>query len=218
MEARGAPPRTPSFRGRSLQSQLARACAAGLLTGFHARTPRAHGKRATGPGHLPQGQAVARGRVPDPGHPSRKRWAPPPRGALVPPPQGAPPARKSVRCGVGDGSTSPLPPRPRQTGSGLRPPAPRRGRSGRETAHFWTPLTEAPGAPLLRAPFCRPHSAPSKLARACAVGLVTVPTATPPAPTEKGQRGPAACSNDGQLREGECPTADTPHRGTKRPP
>ena len=57
-------------------------------------------------------------------------------------------------------------------GSGPRPHAPKDGRSGAEER----PTPDAPHTGKRRppgAPSCRPHSAQSQLARACAVGLVT---------------------------------------------
>ena len=117
--------------------------------------------------------------MPDPGHPLRRQEAPPP-GTLVPPPRGAKPACKSARCGVGDGSPRPHSPRPRKRGSGPRQPAPRTGSLGEgECPTPDTPPPQAQGAPP-EAPSCRPHSAQSQLARACAVGLVTGPEAHTP--------------------------------------
>ena len=72
MEAGGAPFRTTSCRPHSAQRQHARACAVGLVT-----CPQAHGKRAAGPGRTPQGRAVGKGRVPNPGHPTWRPEAPP---------------------------------------------------------------------------------------------------------------------------------------------
>ena len=103
----------------------------------------------------------------------------PPRGALVPPPQGAKPAHKSARCGVGNRSPRPHPPHPQPVGSAPRPHAPKDGRSG--LGERPTPDAPHPGKrrpPL--APSCRPHSAQSQLARARAVGLVTGPHAHNP--------------------------------------
>ena len=44
------------------------------------------------------------------------------------------------------------------------------------------------------------------------------PRPPPPVPKENRQRLPAACPRDGRWEEGECPTPDTPHGGTRRPP
>ena len=67
-------------------------------------------------------RVVRGGRVPDLGRPTPRQGAPPP-STLMPPPQRAMPARKSARCGVGDGSPRPYPPRPQPVGSGPRPHA-----------------------------------------------------------------------------------------------
>ena len=79
-----------------------------LVTGCHACTPRAHSKQAAVSAHLPQGQAVGRGRLPNPKHTWRRQEAPLP-GALVMPPQFGQAARKSVRCEVGNRSPHPHP-------------------------------------------------------------------------------------------------------------
>ena len=140
------------------------------VTGPRARSPRAQ-RRAAVPGRPPQARAVGGGRVLYPGNPSRGHEAPLP-GALLLPPQRAKPARKSVRCGIGDGPPRPHPPRSRQRGSWRRPSEPRTGGGGRESARPRTRLTEARGPPP-GAPLCRPHSVQSQLARACTVELVT---------------------------------------------
>ena len=89
--------------------QHARARAVGLVTGPHPRTPRTHSQWVVGPGRTPErtsgrGWESARPRTPH----TQARGAPPP-GALVPPPKRAKPARKSARCGVGDGRPRPHP-------------------------------------------------------------------------------------------------------------
>ena len=164
------PPRLPSCRPHSAQRQLAKARAAGLVTGFHARTPRTHSQWVVGPGCTPQrtdGRAweSARTRTAQ----TQARGAPP--GALVPPSKRRKPARKSSRCGVGDRSPHPDHPHPQPVGSGLRPHAPKDGLSG--MGERLTPDAPHPGKRRPpRAPSCRPHSAQSQLARARAVGLV----------------------------------------------
>ena len=151
----GPPPRATWCRPHSAQSQLARACAVELNTDLPTHTRRAHGKQAAGPGRLPKRSAVGRGRVPYYRHPSQRHKAPP--GALLQPPQSAKPARKSARCGVGDGSPGPHTAHPWKRGSGPRPPAPSTGGSGREGALLRTPLTQARGAPP-----GRPRAAPTE--------------------------------------------------------
>ena len=97
-----------------------------------------------------------------------------PPGALVPPPQRGKPARKSTRCGVGDGSPRPQPPHPQLVESGPRPHARRTVGRAWGSAQPRMPHTVARGTPppgtLVPA-----HSVQSELARACAVGLVTGP-------------------------------------------
>ena len=233
------PPRAPSCRPHSAQSQLARACVVGLVTGPHARTPRTHSHWIVGPGRTPERTRSRSGRAPVPGRPTPRQEAPPPN-TLMPPPQhararavgsmtgpnarnprthsqwvvgpgrtheqtrgrgwesacprtphtqarGAPPghpraaptARKSARCGVGDGSPSPHPPHPQPVGSGPRPHAGADERSG--VGERPTPDAPHPGKRRPpQAPSCRPHSAQSQLARARSVGLVTGPHARTP--------------------------------------
>ena len=80
-QAGGAPPRAPSCRPHSAQSQIARARAVGLVAGLHARTPRTHSQWVVGPSRTPErtsgrGWESARPRTPHtqaggapPGHP-----------------------------------------------------------------------------------------------------------------------------------------------------
>ena len=84
------PPRAPSCRPGSAQSQLARARAVGLVTGTHARTPRTESQWVVGPGRTPQrtrgrGWESAQPRTPH----SKARGAPPGH------PYAAPTARKA---------------------------------------------------------------------------------------------------------------------------
>ena len=102
------------------------------VTRPHVRTPRTHRRRAVGPDRSPERQAVGGGRVPCPGHASQRQEAPT-TSALGVPPQRAKGARKSVRCGVGDGPPCPQPGAPPKQGTGPRPPAPRtNGRGAQE--------------------------------------------------------------------------------------
>ena len=73
-----APPGTgaPFCCPYSAQSQLLRACAVRLLMGPHTCTPCAQRKRAASQCRTPQGREVGGGRVPHPGHPSRRREVP----------------------------------------------------------------------------------------------------------------------------------------------
>ena len=74
-QGKKAPPRAPSCRPHNAQSQLARACAAGLVTGPHAHTPPTHSKWVAGPGRTAQGRAVGRRRAPYPGRPTPSQEA-----------------------------------------------------------------------------------------------------------------------------------------------
>ena len=60
----------------------------GLVTGPHAHTPCTHSQWAVGPGLTPQGRAVGRGRMPNPGRLTPRQEAPPP---------GRPPATPTAR-------------------------------------------------------------------------------------------------------------------------
>ena len=115
-QAGGAPPpRAPSCRPHSAQSQLARARAVGLVTGPQARTPPHPQPVGSGPRQPAQragsrGWESARPRTPH----TQARGAP--QGTLMPPPQRGKPARKSARCGVCDGSPRPHAPAPTASG------------------------------------------------------------------------------------------------------
>ena len=103
----------------------------------------------------------------------------PPLGALVPAPQHAKPARKSARCGVGDGSPRPHLLHPEPVGSGPRRHVRKDRRSG--VGERPTPDAPHPGKRCpTRPPSSRPPSAQKPLARARAVGLVTGPHAGNP--------------------------------------
>ena len=80
--------------------------------------------------------------MPNPGHPTRRHEAPPPRGALLALPQRTTPAHKSVRSGVGGGPLVHSPGAHREKSCGPRLHAPRTGAWGREIAHSRTPLQE----------------------------------------------------------------------------
>ena len=162
-QARGAPPRAPSCRPHSAQSQLARARAVGLVTGPHARTPRTHSQWVVGPGRTPErtsgrGWESARPRTP------HTKAGGAPHGH----PHAAPTTRKASSqeraLWGGDGSPRPHPPHPQPMGTGPRPHARKDERSG--VGERPTPDAPHPGKrhpPW--APSCRPHSAPSQHAR-----------------------------------------------------
>ena len=150
----------------------------GLVTGPHARNTRTHSQWVVGPGRTPDRTSSRGGRAPVSGRPTPRQEAPP-LGSLMPPPQRAKPARKSARCGVGDGSPRPHPPHPQPVGSGPLPHARKDEWSGvgeRPTSDAPQPGKRRPP----RAPSCRPHSVQSQLAGARAVGLVTDPHARTP--------------------------------------
>ena len=144
----------------------------------NARTPRTPSQWVVGPGRTPK---WARGRGWEsarPRTPHTQARGPPP-GTHMPPPQRAKPARKSARCGVGDGSPRPHPQHPQPLGSGPRPHARTDERSG--LGERLSPDAPHPGKRRPpRAPSCRPHSAQTHLARARAVGWVTGPHARTP--------------------------------------
>ena len=87
---RRRPPRAPSCRPHSAQSQLARARAVGLVTGPPARTPRTHSQCVVGPGRTPE-RTSGRGRE------SARPWTPHTQAGGAPPghPHAAPAARKA---------------------------------------------------------------------------------------------------------------------------
>ena len=141
-QARGTPPGT-----LMPPPQRARARAVGLVTGPHARNP---------PHLQPVGSGLRQPaqRAGSWGWESAQPRTPHTQARGVPPghPHAAPTARKSARCGVGDGSSRP---HPQPVGSGPRQPAQRAGSWGSESARPWTPQTEAGGAPP-----GRPRAAP----------------------------------------------------------
>ena len=145
------PPRAPSCRPHSAQSQLPRARAVGLVTGPHVRTPRTHSQWVVGHGRTPErtsgrGWESARPRTP---HTLAK-------GAFPGHPHAAPTEGKSPRCGVGDGSLCAHPPHPQPVGSGPRPHARTDERSGVGER----PSPDAPH-PGKRPPPGNPHAAPT---------------------------------------------------------
>ena len=189
-------------------------------------SPRPHRLRPLQTGSGPQppvsktgvwGRESARPRTP-----LKKQEAPPPSppGTLVPPLQRAKPARKSVHCGVGDGSPWPgdrmtHAPWPRKKGP--RPHASRTDSRGREGDPSRTPLTGAGGTHPgdLQPP---PHlTTPARKSVRSGFGDGH-PLLQSPCPRKQGQRAPATCFKDGRSGDAECPTPDTPqnHRGTGR--
>ena len=128
---RGRPPRAPSCRPHSAQDQLARARLVGLVTGSRARTPPPPQPVGSGPRTRPK-RTSGRGLGERPTRTPHTQA----RGATPGRPHAAPTARKSARCGVGDGSPRPHPQHPQpvasepqQPGEGerLTPGAPHKG-------------------------------------------------------------------------------------------
>ena len=210
------PPRAPSCRPHSAQSQLARARAVRLVTGPHAHTPRTHSQWVVGSGRTPErtsgrGWESARPRTPH----TEAEGAPP--GTLMPPAQRAKPARKSARCGVGDGSPRPHPPHTEPVGSGPRPHARKDEWSG--VGERPTPDTPHPGKRRPpRAPSCRPHSAQRQLARARAVGLVTGPHARTPRTHREWVVSPGPTPERTRGRGWESARPPTPHTQARGAP
>ena len=185
--------------------------------GPHACTPH---PRPVGSGSLPHAgrdgwSGVGERPSPDTPHPIKRR-APP--GALVPPPQRAKPARKSARCGVGDGSPRPDPLHPQPVGSGPRPHARKDEWSGMDER----PTPDAPHPGRRRpawAPSCRPHSAQSQLARARALGFGDgSPRPRPPHPQPVGSGPRPRARTDERSEVGERLSPDAPHPDKRRPP
>ena len=118
----------------------------GLVTDPHAHTSRTHSQWVAGPGRTPQGRAVGRERAPNPGCPTRRQEAPPPR---------APSCRSTSRKAssqehalwVGGEPLHPHHPHPQLVGSGPRRHAPRTGDRVLESAQPQTPRMQARGAP-----------------------------------------------------------------------
>ena len=165
------PPRAPSCRPHSAQSQLARARTVGLVTGPHARTARTHRQWVVGPGRTPErtscrGWESARPRTPR----AKARDAPSGR------PRAAPTARqasKSPRGGVLDGFPRPHPPvgeraAPSQEGgNGTGPPPPQSKPNGardrgRTRGGARTERNEPTSAQHRDCARCAPHTNPRR--------------------------------------------------------
>ena len=153
-----------------------------LVTGPYAHIPRTLSQWVAGPGRTPQGQAIGRGRAPDPRRLKRRQEAPSP-AALVPPPESTKSARKSVPFWVGDGSPRLHTLHQQPVGSGPRPHARRTGGRAWESAP-WTADTLYPGnrrpPPSALVPPPQRAKAARKSAR-CGVGSGS-PCRQPPQP------------------------------------
>ena len=175
-QARGAPPvqprAAPTARKASSQER-----AVGLVTGPHARIPLRPQPVGSGP-RQPAQRAGSQGWESARPHTPHTQA----RGASPGHQHAAPTARRSARCGVGDGSPRPQAPRTHSQWV-VGPGSPRRGRAvggGR---------APDPGRPTPRqeAPPPGTNMPPPQHAGARAVGLVTGPHArTPLVPTASG--------------------------------
>ena len=134
-QAGGAPPRHPHAAPTARKSARC-----GVSDGLHSCTPPHPQPVGSGPRQPAQRARSRRWESARPWTPHTQAGGSPP-GALVPPPQRAKAARKSARCGVGDGSPRPQPPHPRPVGSGPRQPAQRLGSREWESARPRTPHT-----------------------------------------------------------------------------
>ena len=187
----------------------------GLVTGPHARTPRSRSGWVVGPAARPKGRSVGVWGAPDLGRPTPRQEAPP-TSTLVPPPQRAKPARKSARCGVGDGSPRPHPPHPQPVGSRPRPHARKDEWSG--VGERPTPDAPHPGKRRPpRAPCC-PHSAQRQRARARVVGLVTGPHARTPRTHSQWVVNPGRTPERTSGRGWESARSRTPHTQARGAP
>ena len=193
--------------------QHARARALGLVTGLQARTPRTHSQWVVGPGRTPErtrgpGWESARPRTPH----TQARGGPPGQ------PHAAATARKSARCGVGDGSPRPHPPDPQPVSSGPRPHARADERSGVGER----PSPDAPHPGKRRPPrapsFAPPQRAkPARKSARCGVGDGS-PRPHPPHPQPVGSGPRPHARADERSGVGERPPPDAPHPGKRGPP
>ena len=153
--------------------------------------------------------------TPDAARPGKRRPAP---GTLMPPPQRAKPARKSARCGVGDGSPCPHPPHRQPVGSGPRTHARKNEWSG--VGERPTPDAPHPGKRHPpRAPSCRiaQRSKPAHKSARCGVGYGSLRPHPPhPRPVDSGPR-PHARKDDWS-GVGEHPTPGPPAPRQEAPP
>ena len=199
-----------------------------------AKTARKSARCGVGEGsprpHLPHPQPVGSGArlhspkdgrsglgerpTPDAPHPGKRR---PPWGALVSPPQRAKRARKSARCGVGDGFARPHPAHAQPVGSGPWPHAPKDGRLGVGER----PAPDAPHPGKRRPPrgalVPPPQRAkPARQSAHCGVGEGS-PRTHPPHPQPVGSGPRPHPPKNGRSGVGERPTPDAPHPGKRRP-
>ena len=178
---------------------------------------RTHGRWEAGPGCTPERTRGQSGRAPVPGRPTPRQEAPPP-GALVPPPQRAKPARKSARCGVGDGSPHPHPAHPQPVGSGPQPHARKDEWSGvgeRPTPDARHPGNRRPPPGTLMPPPQRAKPARKSARFGFCDGC---PRPHSPRPQPVGSRPGPHARKDEWSGVRERPTPDATHPGKRRPP
>ena len=200
----------------------------GLVTSPHARTPRTHDQWVVGPGRTPErtrarGWESARPRT----SLSQASGAPPGHS------HAAPTARKSARCGVGDGSPRPHHPHPQPVGSGAHthtrahgtwPASPGSPPRGRAAGGGGAPDPRRPSqrrtAPPPGMPYRHLHGAQRRPARARAVGLVLGPHACTDRTRDTRVAEPwLPHPEDGRPGEGQRLTPDAPHNsGRPAPP
>ena len=207
------PPQAPSCRPHSVQSQLARARAVGLVTDPHARIPRTHSQWVVGPGRKPErtrAQGWESARSLNAAHPGKRRF---PQARSCRPLSAQSQLARARAVGLVTGPDARTP----RTHSQwvVRPgrtPERTSGRGG-ESARPWTPQTQAGGAPP-----GHPHAAPTarKSAR-CGVSDGS-PRPHPPHPQPVGSGPRPHARKDECSGVGERPTLDTRHPGKRRPP
>ena len=180
-----APPRAPSCRPHSAQSELARARAVGFVTGPHARTSLHPQPVGSGPRQPAQGAGSRGGRAPDTGRPTPRQEAPPPREPSCRPYSAQSQLERARAVGVVTGRHARTPPHPQPVGSGPRQLAQRAGSRGWESARPQTPHTGARGAPL--GTFMPPPQRAKRARKSARCGVCDgSPRPQPPAPTASG--------------------------------
>ena len=196
---RRCPPRVPSCRPHSAQSQLARARAAGLVTGPQTDTPCTHSQWVAGPGRTPQGRAVGLGRSPTPDAPHADGRRPLPGR-----PRDAQHAQSKLARARAVGLVAGPHADDLRTHS-QRVAGPDGTPQGRAVGHWRAPNPRRPTCRqevLPRAPSCRPHSVHSQLARVRAGVLVPGPHAHTPRTHSQWVTGPGRTFQGRAVRRG----------------
>ena len=120
--------------------------------------------------------------------------------------------------GTPTATPTPAHPRPQQLGGGPWLPAPRTDNRVRASAWPQTPLTMARGTPPWGRPTAIPTAYNTSSQEHTLCGRCWVPTPTPPAPGNHGQRHLAARPRDGRPGEEAGLTPDAPHNSERSPP